>query len=102
MDIIFWLCYLSFNSFNAMITTALLWFLWVIIRTLTEPFYLLDDVVVNVDIVNSVSWINDLISSVDFLLPVSTLIVIILLLVAMETTITSFKLVNWILKIIRG
>lgn len=81
-----------------MITTIILYILFTIIFALMTPFTFLPDASLPSAFTNSITSANSYISAFNDFLPVSTLLTIIGLVVAIEIAINTFILINWAIK----
>jgi hypothetical protein len=81
-----------------MISSTLLYLLYLVVLLITAPLRLLPDVSLPADVLNSITIAGTYINSMDFILPVSTFFTIFALFLAIEGFIILWKVINWTLK----
>ena len=98
MDFIFSMAYQDFISFYYMISNTFLYIVYIILYGLLSPFRLLSDVSLPVGLTNAITTANGFLTALNGIIPVSTLLVIVSLVLTIEGFIFSFKLVSWIIR----
>lgn len=81
-----------------MITSALLYALYGLIYVITYPIRGLADVVMATDFSNAITTANGYLSSVNTFIPVDTIVQILVVFLAIETGVLTYKLIMWVIK----
>jgi len=81
-----------------MITSAILWLIYIFVSLLLSPIFLLDDVSVNSNFASAIATVNSYLSNINNVFPLNTLLIIIFLILGIELSIATYKLIMWGLK----
>jgi hypothetical protein len=85
-----------------MITSALLTLFYGLIYALLSPLRALPDVSINTDIGSAIASASGYLSSIDFILPVATIVAVVGLFLTIEGSILVYKGINWLIRKIPG
>jgi hypothetical protein len=81
-----------------MITTIILYIIYLFVFAITSPFRLLSDVILSQDTINAFTQAGQYIKPLGAFLPTTTLIAVLLAVVGIEVAIFSYKGIMWTLK----
>lgn len=85
-----------------MITDIILNLLYWAIYLFTAPIRLLPNASIPSEIASAVSSIGGYLGAIDFIVPISTIIIILGLFIAIEFAIFSYKVIMWVIRKIPG
>lgn len=81
-----------------MITSALLYIIYLFLYAITSPLRLLNDVSLSSDFTTAIQNANEYLASLNFILPVSTFVAVIALMLTIEGFIILYKIINWVIR----
>jgi len=81
-----------------MIAAAILYTIWAAIWAITLPLRAFDDVTLPASITDAIATANGYLSSLDYILPINTLIAMFSLMILIEGFILTWRGINWLLR----
>ena len=85
-----------------MITTGILYLIYLAVLALTSPLRLLNDVSLSSSLTDAITTASGYISSVNEFIPVDTLLSVLSAILVIEVAVLSYKLIMWVLTKIPG
>lgn len=85
-----------------MITSGLLYIVYLFLYAVSSPLRLFNDVSLSADFTAAVQSANEYLASLNFILPVSTFVAVIALMLTIEGFIILYKIINWVIRKIPG
>ncbi|MFA5386756.1 MAG: hypothetical protein WC297_03785 [Candidatus Paceibacterota bacterium] len=85
-----------------MITTAILYLLYGVVKAIISPITLLPDVSLSSNVSNAIASASNYLEAVDFILPVATIIAVFAIILVVEGAILAYKMINWLIRKIPG
>lgn len=85
-----------------MITSAILWIIYSAVYVLTSPLRLLSDVTTNSNFYSSIISLSEYLANLNLIIPLSTVINVLLAILAIEVGIATYKIIMWVLHRIPG
>ncbi len=81
-----------------MITTAIIYLLYFVIKLFLLPFTLLSDVTINSSFSSGVATASGYINSMNTYIPIDTMLTILGIAIGLETAFLSYKFIMWIIR----